>query len=45
MRDIVKHPQVEDDEYCKNGQHLFVLKPDNTIYCYNCGYLKEKESK
>ena len=45
-RDIVKNPQVEDDEYCANGQHMNVLRDDGSIYCYNCKKeIKKKEMK
>ena len=44
-RDIVKNPKVEDNEHCANGQHLYILRPDGSIYCYNCGFVKRKKNE
>lgn len=44
-RDVVKNPIVEDREYCANGTHLWVLREDKTIYCYNCGIEFKRNKK
>jgi hypothetical protein len=44
-RDVVKPPWVEDREYCANGNHLYVERDDNSIRCFNCGYVLRKSKK
>lgn len=38
-----KNPVVEDNEYCADGKHLWVMRKDDSIYCHNCGY--ERQTK
>jgi len=40
--DWIKAPWIEDMQRCEQGQHLWILKDDGGIYCYNCGFVKKK---
>lgn len=35
-------PSEEDEKYCSEGTHLWILKKDGNIYCYGCGEIKKR---
>jgi len=35
----------DDMKRIDKHEHLWILKKDGTVYCYDCGILKEKDKK